>query len=413
MIPKLNDYKRSWNVESANEIKPGLDAMKQALQMIGHPEENLSIVHIAGTNGKGSTITFLEQIARSHGLTVAKFMSPCIVDFHDQIQFNGKPIEEVDVNEIFQQLKTVSGMLTDFELLTCVAFLYFQKTKPDLVLLEVGMGGKDDSTNVITPIASVIPSIALDHTTFLGSTIESIASHKAGIIKEGKPVIVGNIPSEAMDVVKQVAQLKQAPFLTIGKQFSIQRSGENETYMNNEKDVQIDEIIRTLPGEHQGANMALAITAFLEVAQSLNKTVNIEKIKEGIKQARLFGRFEEIVPNVYLDGAHNPASAESLVKTIKETFPNEPIRFIVGMLKDKDVSAVLSTFEQISDEFYFVDFQNPRAMAATELVTKSSVKKKMIIEDVSAFIKSNQFSGITFITGSLYLLAQVRTSFVK
>lgn len=142
MIPKLDDYKRKWNVESDLSIKPGLEAIKAALTALHHPQDQLQVVHIAGTNGKGSTLTFIEQIAKNHGLTVGKFMSPCIVDVHDQIQINGEPITNKEMDKIFQQLSLsgLSGKLTDFELLTCIAFLYFAKKKVDLVLLEAGMG---------------------------------------------------------------------------------------------------------------------------------------------------------------------------------------------------------------------------------------------------------------------------------
>lgn len=412
MIPKLDQYKTKWNVESANTIKPGLDAMNKALEILQHPEANLPIVHLAGTNGKGSTITFLEQIARAHGLSVGKFMSPCIVDMHDQIQLNGNPLLEADVDELFKQLKDsgISGLLTDFELLTCIAFLYFQKVKPDLVLLEAGMGGLEDSTNVITPIASIIPSIALEHTAFLGDSIGSIASHKAGIIKDGRPIIIGNLPEEAMKVVARIAQQKQAPLQTIGEQFLIQSTGQVETYSHVEKGIELNGIRRKLLGNHQGINMALAITAFLEVAQSLNKKVHVEQILEGVQQAQLPGRFEEVFPNVYFDGAHNLASAETLVQTIQQQFPKESIRFVIGMLKDKDVSAVLTLYEQISDQFYFVDFHNARAMNASEMLALSNAKRKEVIRDVATFLKETPFEGMTFITGSLYLLAELRRS---
>lgn len=408
MIPKLDHYKTKWNVEGANAIKPGLDAMNKALEKLQHPEANLPIVHLAGTNGKGSTITFLEQIARAHGLSVGKFMSPCIVDVHDQIQFNGQPVSEEEMDELFQQIKKVSGLLTDFELLTCVAFLYFQKVKPDLVLLEAGMGGLEDSTNVITPIASIIPSIALEHTAFLGNSLSSIATHKAGIIKEKRPIIVGNLPEEAMTVISSVAQQKKAPLLVLGDQFFIECTEESEVYINKQKGLLIHDLHRSLPGNHQGGNMALAITAFVEVAQTLQIKVSVDEIREAVMNAQIPGRFEEVLPNVYFDGAHNPASAETLIQTIRAQFPKERIRFVVGMLKDKDVSAVLSLYEQISDEFYFVDFHNARAMKASEILALSNANQKKVIRDVATFLKENPFDGITFFTGSLYLLAELR-----
>ncbi len=152
MIVGFDSYKQRWSMLSSDVIRPGLEAIKEALKMLNNPHEKLSCVHLAGTNGKGSTLTFIEKIAMEHGLTVGKFMSPCIVDVHDQIQINGKPITQNELNDVFSIMQdaNISGQLTDFELLTCAAFIHFNNKKVDLVLLEAGMGGREDSTNVIT-----------------------------------------------------------------------------------------------------------------------------------------------------------------------------------------------------------------------------------------------------------------------
>lgn len=365
MIPRLDDYKKKWAVDSDLSIKPGLDAILEALEMLQNPEQKCSYVHVAGTNGKGSTIAFLEQIARNHGLKVGKFMSPCIVDVHDQLQINGKSITENEMDELFIQLKNagLSGKLTDFELLTCAAFLYFSQQEVDLVLLETGMGGREDSTNVITPIVSIITSIALEHTRFLGSTIESIAKHKAGIIKENIPAVIGRLPQEAFQVIEAEAFAKHAPIIALGDHFDV-TVDDTDVYTNDGNGLEINKLVRVLPGAHQADNMALAITAFFEVADYLKIPIEIDEIRNAVRMTSLPGRFEEVLANVYFDGAHNPASAEKLMETIKRQFPNEPIRFVIGMLADKDVKTVLQLLEQVSDEFYFVDFENERAMTS-------------------------------------------------
>lgn len=417
MIPKLDDYKHKWGVESDQSIKPGLEAIRNALASLNNPHNNLNIVHIAGTNGKGSTLTFLEQIARQHRLTVGKFMSPCIVDVHDQIQINGQPISEEDLDNIFLQMKkaNLSGMLTDFELLTCAAFLHFQQKDVDLVLLEAGMGGREDSTNVVSPIVSIISSIALEHTKFLGPTIESIASHKAGIIKEGKPVVIGRLPEGAFRVIEQEASKNHAHLIALGDHFSIDCSiASGDVYINDENGLQIDFLKRTLPGNHQGDNMALAITAFFEVAQYFRLAVDLDKIREGVKLAALPGRFEQVYPNVYFDGAHNPASAQKLAKTIQQQFPNEAIRFVIGMLADKDVTSVLRALETVSEEFYFVDFTNERAMKAENMLAISNAATKQIVKESIPFIQGcSRENGKTIVTGSLYLLAEIRQALLK
>lgn len=411
MIPKLDEYKDKWNIQSDTSIKPGLDAIKSALEQLNNPHHRLNIVHIAGTNGKGSTLSFIENIAMMHGLTIGKFMSPCIVDVHDQIQINGKPISKEEMNTVFSHMEkaNISGHLTDFELLTCAAFIYFQKKQVDLVLVEAGMGGRYDSTNVISPIVSVITSISLEHTRFLGNSIESIAYHKAGIIKKDKPVIIGDLPREAIDIILLEATSNEAPLYVLGSQFFVQVSEEGDTYTNKTHHVFVDQLHRKLLGNHQGENMALAITAFIEVANYLNINIQVEKIREGIGRTAVPGRFEEVLENVYFDGAHNPASVEMLVKTIKRHFPDETIRFVVGMLADKDVKSVLSILESVSEEFYFVNFLNPRAMNAEEMMNLSNASKKQVIHDYISFIQqARSLNGKTIVTGSLYLLAEIR-----
>ncbi|MEG0471801.1 MAG: folylpolyglutamate synthase/dihydrofolate synthase family protein [Solibacillus sp.] len=411
MIPLLELYKERWQVQSERVIKPGLAAIKQALDQLNNPQKGLSVVHFAGTNGKGSTLTFVEQIARQHGLTVGKFMSPCIVDIHDQIQINGRPIASEQLDELFQQLEKagLSGKLTDFELLTVIAFLYFQQQQVDVVLLEAGMGGREDSTNVVEPIVSVIPSIALEHTNFLGTTLTSIAAHKAGIIKVNKPVIIGVLPEEAEQVILAEALQKQAQILKLGRDFDIHQVGQGEIYENAAQQLIIPALQRQLPGQHQAQNMALAITAFVEVAKALNVTPALYKVQAGVQNTSVPGRFEQVLPNLYFDGAHNPASIRTLVDTIKQQFPGQRIEFVLGILADKDVEAVLRILEEVGDAFYFVDLENERAIEAGQILQLSRAKEKTIIADEQMFLREQiPQQTIRIVTGSLYLLSEIR-----
>lgn len=411
MIRKLDEYKQKWDVQSSNTIQLSLHRMEKALDLLGNPHKQLKFVHVTGTNGKGSTIAFLEKFLLKHHLNVGKFTSPCIVDIHDQIQINGHFITSTELDEIFQQIKQcgLSGLLTDFELLTCIAFLHFYKRKVNIVLLEVGMGGREDSTNVIEPVISIITSIALEHTNFLGNTIQSIAYHKAGIIKKEIPVVVGEVPETARKVVINEAKEKNAPVYVLGNDFTITTKDKGEEYVFSEENIRISNIKRKLQGNHQGQNMAIALTAFLIVAKNMALTVSIDKLLEGAKEAYIPSRFEQVLPNVYFDGAHNPASALTLVQTIEKLFPKETIRFVIGMVNDKDCKQVLQYFEQISDEFYFVNFNNHRAMKAENLYNLSKATKKEIIFDTIPFLKNcSKRKGVTIATGSLYLLAEIR-----
>lgn len=411
MIPNFDHYKEKWQVKSDDVIKPGLTAIEEALSLVGNPEQTLHVVHLAGTNGKGSTLTFLEAIAQEHGLRVGKFMSPCIVDVHDQIQIAGQPIKEAEMDRVFQLMHEagLSSKLTDFELLTVAAFLHFVNGRVDIALIEAGMGGLLDSTNVVTPIVSIIPSIALEHTKFLGDTLESIAHHKAGIIKQQRPVIIGDLPDEAMRVVDEVANQKKATLFALGKHFAIKPTTDGESYTNDVQQFQIANITRSMKGAHQGNNMALAITAFFEVASVLGVSMDKTAIRQAVQKASILGRFEEIMPFVILDGAHNPASAEKLVETIQCEYPNEQITFVIGILADKDVQQILRLLEQVSNDFYFVDFANSRAMPAHQMVKLSHAASKTTLVDYASFIQAqSNRQQRTIVAGSLYLLTEVR-----
>lgn len=406
MITGFEHYKEKWQVNSENVIKPGLDAMKQALALLDHPEQGVSYIHVAGTNGKGSTIAFLESILREHGKTVGKFMSPCILDVHDQIQINGENITAKEMDALFQEMKEagLDGKCTDFELLTCAAFLYFKKKHVDVALIEAGMGGLLDSTNVIIPLVSVIPSISLEHTNFLGNTLSEIAVHKAGIIKQGVPVVVGKLTEEALSVVKQEAVNKNAPFYMLGQDFTVK-----EDYFTS-ADFKFTSLERRMLGEHQGENMALAIKTFLLMADH----IDTESVRRGTALAALPGRFEEVLPDVYFDGAHNPASAEKLAATIREQFPRKNIEFVIGMLADKEVDTILRLLETVSTTFTFVSFDNDRAMKAKDLVKKSRAVDRRIIHDPVAYLlEPVDKRNVKVVTGSLYLLAALRAQLLR
>lgn len=411
MIPLLEVYKERWQVESERAIKPGLDAIESALRLLGHPEKQLNVVHLAGTNGKGSTLAFIEEMAREYGLSVGKFMSPCIVDVHDQIQIDGRSITNEQMDRMFQQLAKagLSGKLTDFELLTAVALLYFAEQKPDLVLIEAGMGGREDSTNVVTPIVSVVPSIALEHTNFLGNTLTSIAYHKAGILKENRPAVIGEMTEEVTEVFEKEAVQKNVPLFKYGTDFFVSKNEGTEAYEYPLLQLKISDLKRQLLGKHQGHNMALAITAFLEVLKYFELPLDVQKIRTGVNNAILAGRFEQIRLNLYFDGAHNPASIQSLVDTVKEHFPNKQIEFVIGLLADKDVKTILRLLEEVGDAFYFANIHNERAMQAMTLYELSQAKEKQIIEDVNEFLQRPVIGGtVRIVTGSLYLLSEIR-----
>lgn len=400
-IINFNLYKERWNIKSETIIKPGLESMQQALEQLGNPQDKHTIIHVAGTNGKGSTIAFLSALAKEHGLAYGSFTSPSIIDVHDQIQVNGVNVTEAQMDRAFQKIKDagISGMLTDFELLTVVAYLVLEEATLDIVFIEVGMGGRWDSTNVIKKSISVIPSISIDHTNFLGDSIEEISWHKAGIIKESSQLIMGQLLDGAKKVVLEEASKKKATVLAYGNDFDVQV----HTYSFNT--IQFEQLYPGMLGDHQLSNMALAITALISSGFPLQESA----VQRAVKAASLPGRMEKVKENLYIDGAHNEASIDALVKTIQQHFSNKKIHFIVGILKDKNYKYMLQKLEEVGDSFEFVDFHHERALPAIELYqkSKSTCKSNPIdIENLEFIEKTDEF--ITIITGSLYFINEIK-----
>lgn len=405
MIIGLDYYKNTYNVQSETIIQPGLANMARAMRLLGEPQKAYNSIHLAGTNGKGSTLTYIKEMAIEHGLTVGTFMSPGIIDLHDQIQVNGEPITKDQLAKVFEQFEQagLSGVCTDFELLTCAAFQHFRNVGVDVAIIEAGMGGRYDSTNVIQADIAVIPSIALEHTNFLGDTLEQIAYHKAGIVKKGSTVIVGELADTVFTLFQQEAKSVNANILRFQTDFYLK----NESIILN--NTRFGPFTLSMLGAHQMHNAALAVVAFVEFANKTGLAVEEVKIVESINRAQLPFRFEQVLPNVFLDGAHNPASIEKLVALLKEHFPNNKICFVLGMLADKDVKQVLKMLESISNDFYFMDIPNPRAMKAETLYELCEGKNKAICTRIQEVISQKRnLDEMIVITGSLYLLSSIR-----
>ncbi|HSP23168.1 MAG TPA: folylpolyglutamate synthase/dihydrofolate synthase family protein [Planococcus sp. (in: firmicutes)] len=380
MINGLDSYKKKWKLPSDTAIKPGLEAVTAALAELGDPHKTGNFVHIAGTNGKGSTAAFLTSILREHGKSVGNFFSPAIEDLHDQIQLDGVPVPPEELDKAMERLASIKTPLTDFELLTAAAFLVFQGKAPDYAIIEAGMGGRFDSTNVIDSSIAIIPSIAMEHVNFLGDSLEKIASHKSGIIKKWKPVVVGPLPERALKVVEETAEALHAEVI---------------------RPTSPVEIELKLKGAHQQHNAALANEAAKEL---LGLAYNEEKARNAMAKASIPFRFEEILPDLILDGAHNEASIKALAETVEACYPGRPIHIVMGLLKDKDYIPILRQLELFGSRFTFVDFENDRALPAQTLFSENKCKIKTIVKscDILPVPKNKE---VTIVTGSLYLLS--------
>ncbi|WP_416144470.1 bifunctional folylpolyglutamate synthase/dihydrofolate synthase [Planococcus koreensis] len=383
MINGLDSYKKKWVLPSDPAIKPGLEAITAALTELGDPHKTGKFVHIAGTNGKGSTAAFLTSILREHGHSVGNFFSPAIEDLHDQIQIDGVPVSPEDLDRAMEKLTGIKTPLTDFELLTAAAFLVFQDKAPNYTIIEAGMGGRFDSTNVIDPEIAIIPSIALEHVKFLGDSLEKIALHKSGIIKKWKPIVIGPLPPEANKVVEETAKALHAEV--------IRPAGPLEIKLK-------------LKGSHQKWNAALADEAAKEL---LGLAYDAEKARKALAGASIPFRFEEIFPDVILDGAHNAASIQALTDTVKTCYPDRPIHIVMGLLKDKDYIAILRQLETFGTRFTFVDFENERALPAEILFSENRCKIKTIVKSCD-ILPVHKHKEVTIVTGSLYLLSKLK-----
>ncbi|WIG45760.1 folylpolyglutamate synthase/dihydrofolate synthase family protein [Bacillus halotolerans] len=407
-------------------VKPGLDRMKQLMARLDHPEKEIRALHVAGTNGKGSTVAFIRSMLQEAGYTVGTFTSPYIITFNERISVNGTPITDEEWVTLVNQVKpiveeldqTEHGQPTEFEIMTACAFLYFAAYhQVDFVIFETGLGGRYDSTNVVEPLLTVITSIGHDHMNILGNTIEEIAGEKAGIIKEGIPIVTAVTQPEALQVIRHEAERKSAPFqslhdtsriynekaLPAGEQFSL-KTGET-CY---------EDMRTSLIGTHQRQNAALSILA----AEWLNREniaeISDDALRSGLVKAAWPGRLELVQehPPVYLDGAHNEEGIDKLTETMKQRFPDSDICVVFSALKDKPYHDMIKKLETIAHSIHFASFDFPRASLAKDLYDASEISSKSWNEDpehVIKLIESKKGSNdIVLITGSLYFISDIR-----
>jgi dihydrofolate synthase/folylpolyglutamate synthase len=353
--------------------KLGLDSMNRMLDELGNPHHNIKFVHIAGTNGKGSVASMLASIFYQAGYKTGLYTSPHLVDVRERLQINGAKIDEQTFSRLIEQVKPTIEKYnaTYFELLTTLAFLYFAAQKTNIVVLETGLGGRLDATNVVNPDLSIITSIDFDHTDHLGKTLIEIAGEKAGIIKTNRPCLTGGLPDEARFVIQRIAQERQAPFYNAEElyQFKIanEKPGQTDFSVINKKG-ETNNFSLALSGRFQVANACIAISA-CDILNSLNWHIEHTHIKLGLKHVSWPGRFQILQqhPTIILDVAHNPASMRQLVHVLTQFYSDKKIYFCLGMLKDKDSGEMAKAVAEIAHTVQPVEVKSDRALAAQEL----------------------------------------------
>ena len=417
MFLSFKELQEKVNFTIKNEINLGLDRMQQFLEKVGDPQDQIEVVHIGGTNGKGSTLRFLESLLKEAGFAVGVFHSPAYRFINDQISVNGTYItddEMVEIIEVFNKHGLSEAGLTEFELQTVMAFYYFAVIKKvDIALIEVGLGGREDSTNVMTPILSIITNIGHDHIGFLGRSVQEIAYHKAGIIKEGVAIISGEQKSAAKEVIKKEASLKKSPGYFMGEEFSYRMEDGKVSFHSAKKNM--EELELSLQGEYQAANASLAIMAYVLLMEKWNMKFDERVLKAGLVKTEHPGRFELVQkePPIILDGAHNEEAVDALVTTMKKNFSKKRIVVLFSALKDKPIEMMVRKLDDIADEIIFTSFDFPRAARAEDVCQVSGLLKKEFEEDWKTALQSAvsglDDNSLLLITGSLYFISEIRT----
>jgi dihydrofolate synthase / folylpolyglutamate synthase len=398
------------------EIDLRLDRMDRALGLFDHPEKKYPSFHIAGTNGKGSVSAILHRILCLSGYRTALYTSPHLVSFTERIRIGDQEIAPAEVIALAEEIRDRTAraniVLTFFEFATVMAFVHFARQGVDVGVIEVGLGGRLDATNLVQPVISVITTISKDHEAYLGSDIGSIAREKGGIIKPGVPVTCGNLPAEAVAVIKSLAQDRgiASYFLTSEYYFAL-NSDDLFDYKGLKQN--FSNLTVALRGRHQMANAAVALSA-LELASG-PFSVSERAIREGLRTVRWPGRFEVFGdgPVIVLDGAHNGEGAKALAEVLGDFRRGRKVKFLFASMQDKDWRLILDTLAKVADEFIFARVRMERSADPQQLAAYLSAKVPCrVIEESHAALRAiangAQADDIVMIAGSLYLLGEIR-----
>ena len=422
-------------------IKPGLDVITALLDALDNPHQKLAVIHVAGTNGKGSVCSMIESVLRASGFKTGLYTSPHLVNFSERFRINGEEIPEEQLNGYIQSLEKTADEVeeatgqrgaTFFEISTALAFQYFADEKVDVAIIETGMGGRWDATNVVIPIISVITHIDIDHTNFLGDTIEEIASEKAGIIKPGRPVVsapqceaamaelqkagepVHIVDGASCSVTVEKPRAHNGAGCSITVEKSRAHNGAGCSVYNTQR-LRIETHSQNLPpinlpllGECQRENCSVAVAALEVFADIVGVELQFKKGLEAVEWAARFQMLER-EPLIILDGAHNPSAGRALAKTLKELYPKKQIGFIFGFLDDKEAVEFLSTIKPLVSRAWTVGIDAPRGTTAEQ----AAMKCKVAHIDAEPVDSSNDWNPardwasqpdrMLVITGSLYL----------
>ncbi len=404
----MNKIEQWMNSRIGLNFRSGLDRMEQAVSLLGRPDKAYPILHVTGTNGKGSTIAFMRQLLMAHGKKVGTFTSPHMISIHDRICIGDQPISDEDFTRIGQEVQQMEqtllqtqDQLSYFEIICLMALLYFKEQAVDVVLLEVGIGGLLDTTNVVTGEIAVITSVGLDHQETLGGTLAAIAQQKAGIFKQGKKAVVGPLSDEAAAVCHEKAEQLDVDLHAFHKDFGLERN----RFWN--ESVELDLPSLGLKGDYQRENAAVALEAFFLYMEGLDQEVDMDQVKLALQETRWPGRLELFGDQVYLDGAHNPHAMLRLIEFAK-SLAGKRVKILFGALKRKDYSGMLETLQTGLPEAELI----LTTFHYGEVVAQGDRQDLPYVADYKAYVKEfidqSRPDEVLFVTGSLYFIAEVR-----
>jgi dihydrofolate synthase/folylpolyglutamate synthase len=406
-----------------------LPAMKMMLHQLGDPHQRLKVIHVAGTNGKGSTSSFLSSMLMAQGYRTGLFTSPHMHCYTERIRVNGASIPEEAFISIIDRIKELIMPMIErgecsypamFDLMTLSAFVYFDRMLLDVVVLEVGLGGLFDATNVIdNPLAAVITPIDIDHVDILGSDLAGIAAHKAGIIKPLRPVVYHHQVPLVDEIIRTTALRNQAPSYCLQPHdVTIHNSNLKEQIFDFSHPLNpMTQLTTRMMGNHQANNASLALLTLLALRHHGLLEISDEALTSGLQQSFWAGRLEVLhhSPLVIIDGAHNLQGAQILQQFLVDNFPDRKIHFLIGMLNNKDISGVLNTLLPLGQKLFFTNANNPKAVNPATLAEQVQLFGKEVFaidsmsEAVEAALMQTSADEVLVITGSLYLVGDAKT----
>ncbi len=409
-------------------IKLELDTILNILRFLNNPQKNYNIVHVAGTNGKGSTATYIASILQTAGFKTGVYTSPHLVRFNERFTVNGRQICDQDVVKAYEAVHRVDmgkRKATFFEIATAMAFYYFSQEKVDWAVIETGMGGRFDATNIAIPKVSVITNLSIEHTDYLGNTISALAKEKGGIIKPHTPVITGVSQPSGLKVLKDLAKKKSSPFFEYKKDFSARKTTGKDTYDYTGIHQQFASLAIPLPGAHQKENMSLAIAACEVIFEQLKRKdkkriLTQDIVRHGLSIAKWPGRLEHVRENplVILDGAHNLHASKVLKNHLLSSLNGKKLTLVVGILDDKPYEKMLANLVPCAQRVIITKAQIDRSLDPVVLekaVRKISKASVTIIEDVKKAVEhavatTNKEDAVC-IAGSLYVAGEAKEKF--